>query len=80
MIITIVVGEGHDGAEVLLAVLGDDAKAGQGTSLAGDVQSCVAAVVGQSGVAAGLQELLHQLGLLCDHRQVQGSLREQSRG
>lgn len=74
MTITIVVGEGHDGGEVALAVLGDDAEAGEGASLAGDVEGRVAAVVGQPRVSASLQELLNQLGLLRDHSQVEGSL------
>lgn len=74
-IITTVVGEGHDGGEVTLAVLGDDAEAGKGASFAGDVESRVAAVVGQPCVSAGLQEPLNQLGLLCDHCEVEGSLK-----
>lgn len=57
-----------------LAALGDDAEAGQGALLAGDVESRVAAVVGQTRVTAGLQEPLHQAGLLCDHRQVERRL------
>lgn len=57
------------------AVLGDDAEAGEGAPLAGDVESCVAVVVGQPCVAARLQELLDQEGLLCDHREVEGGLR-----
>lgn len=57
-----------------LAVLGDDAEAGQGTLLAGDVQGRVAAVVGQPRVGAGLQEPLDQMWLLGDHCQVEGSL------
>lgn len=64
---TIIVGEGHDGGQVTLGVLGNDTEAGHGASLAGDVQSCVPTVVSQLWVAAGLQELLHQLRLLCDH-------------
>lgn len=67
MIITIVVGEGHDGGEVALAVLGDDAEAGEGASLAGDVEGRVAAVVRQPRVSTGLQEPINQLRLLCDH-------------
>lgn len=59
-----------------LAVLGDDAKTGKGTLFAGDVEGRVASVVDQDGVGASLQELVHQLGLLCDHRQVEGSLWE----
>lgn len=57
-----------------LAVLGDDAEAGEGAPLAGDVEGRVPAVVGQPRVTAGLQELLDQLGLLRDHCQVEGSL------
>lgn len=56
------------------AVLGNDAKTGEGASLAGDVEGGVAAVVHQPRVGAGLQELLHQLWLMCDHRQVKSSL------
>lgn len=65
--LTTVVGEGEDGAEVTLAVLSDDTEAGKRALLAGDVQGRVAAVVSQPRVTAGLQEFLHQLGLLCDH-------------
>lgn len=72
--LTAVVGEGEDGGEVALGVLGDDAEAGEGALLAGDVERRVPAVVGQPCVTAGLQELLHQLGLLSDHRQVKCSL------
>lgn len=57
-----------------LAVLGDDAKTGEGAFLAGDVEGGVAAVVHQPRVGARLQELLHQLWLMCDHCQVEGSL------
>lgn len=73
-VVSTVVGEGHHGGDVALGVLGDDAEAGEGAPLAGDVERRVAAVVGQTRVAAGLQEPFHQLGLLCDHRQVEGSL------
>lgn len=62
-----------------MAVLGDDAEAGEGASLAGDVEGRVAAVVGQPRVGAGLQELLNQLGLLRDHGQVEGSLERRTR-
>lgn len=72
--LTTVVGERHNGGEVTLAVLGDDAKAGQGALFTGDVEGCVSAVVGQQRVSAGLQESVHQVGLLCDHCQVEGSL------
>lgn len=65
--LTTVVGEGQDGGEVTLAVLRDDAEAGEGASFTGDVESCVPTVVSQQWVSAGLQEPLHQLGLLCDH-------------
>lgn len=57
-----------------MAVLGDDAKTGQGALFTGDVEGCVSAVVGQQRVSAGLQESVHQVGLLCDHCQVEGSL------
>lgn len=57
-----------------MAVLGDDAKAGQGALFTGDVEGCVSAVVGQQWVSAGLQESFQQAGLLCDHCQVEGSL------
>ena len=59
----------------MLGVLGDDPEAGKGASLAGDVESRVPAVVRQPRVTAGLQELLDQLGLLCDHCEVECSLR-----
>lgn len=78
-IITIVVGERHNGGEVTLAVLGDDAKAGEGASFAGDVESRVAAVIGQPRISASLQEPLNQLGLLCDHCEVEGSLKRRRR-
>lgn len=65
--LTIVIGEGHDGGKVALAVLGDDTEAGEGAPFAGDVESRVPAVVCQPRVTASLQELLHQQGLLCDH-------------
>lgn len=42
-----------------LAVLCDDAEAGEGAPLAGDVERRVAAVVGQMCVGTGLQEPLH---------------------
>lgn len=66
--------EGQDGSQVALAVLGDDAEAGQGTLLAGNVQGRVAAVVGQPRVSTGLEEPLDQMWLLGDHCQVEGSL------
>lgn len=67
---------GQDGGQVLLlAVLRDDAEAGEGTFLAGDVERRVAAVVHQTGVTAGLQQLLHHLGLFGDHSEVEGRLR-----
>lgn len=72
--LTTVVGEGHDGGEVALAVLGDDAEADQGALFTGDVEGRVSAVVGQQRVSAGLQEPLQQEGLLCDDREVEGSL------
>lgn len=50
-----------------LAVLGDDAEAGEGAFLAGDVENRVPAVVGQPWVSAGLHEPLDQMRLLCDH-------------
>lgn len=56
------------------AVLSNDAKTGEGASLAGDVEGGVPAVVHQLRVGARLQELLHQLWLMCDHCQVKGSL------
>lgn len=65
--LTTIVGEGHDGGQVTLAVLGNEAEAGEGALLAGDVESCVPAVISQPRVTAGLQEFVHQLGLLCDH-------------
>lgn len=65
--LTTVVGEGHDGSQGMLGVLGNEAEAGEGALLAGDVESCVPTVIRQPWVRAGLQELLHQLGLLCDH-------------
>lgn len=72
--LTTVVGERRHGGEVTLGVLGDDAKAGQGALFTGDVEGCVSAVVGQQRVSAGLQESVHQVGLLCDHCQVEGGL------
>lgn len=57
-----------------LAALGDDAEAGEGAPLAGDVEGRVAAVVGQLRVGASLQEPLGQVRLLGDHCQVEGSL------
>lgn len=60
---------------MVLGVLGDDPEAGEGASLAGNVESRVPAVVRQPRVTAGLQEPLDQLGLLCDHREVERSLR-----
>lgn len=62
---------------MVLAVLGDDPEAGEGAPLAGDVESRVPAVVRQPRVTAGLQELLDQLRLLCDHCKVEGSLRRE---
>lgn len=73
-IITAVVGGGQDGGQVAPAVLSNDAKRGEGASLAGDVEGGVPAVVHQPRVGAGLQELLHQLWLACDDGQVKGSL------
>lgn len=73
-IITAVIGEGQDGGQVLLAVLSNDAKTGEGASLAGNVEGGVPAVVHQSRVGTGLQELLDQLWLMCDHSEVKGSL------
>lgn len=67
LMLTTVVGERHDGGEVALAVLGDDAEAGEGAPLAGDVESCVPTVISQPRVTAGLQESLYQVWLLCDH-------------
>lgn len=58
-----------------LAALGDDAEAGEGAPLAGDVEGRIAAVVGQQRVGAGLQEPVSQVRLLCDHCQVEGSLK-----
>lgn len=72
--LTTVVGEGHHGGELALAVLGDDAEAGEGASLAGDVESRVPAVVRQPRVTAGLQESIDQQGLFGDHCQVECSL------
>lgn len=63
-----------------LAVLGDDAEAGKGASLAGDVEGRVPAVVGQPRVGAGLQEPLDQLGLLRDDGEVEGGLRRETHG
>lgn len=51
--LTAVVGERHNGGEVVLAVLREDTKAGHGAFLAGDVEGRVAIVVGQPGVAPG---------------------------
>lgn len=56
------------------AVLSNDAKTGEGASLAGDVEGGVPAVVHQPRVGAGLQQLLDQLWLMCDHCEVKGSL------
>ena len=63
-----------------LAVLGDDAEAGEGTSLAGDVEGRVPTVVGQQRVGAGLQEPVDQLGLLCDDGEVEGGLCRETHG
>lgn len=76
--LTTVVGDRQDGGEVALAVLGDDAEARHGAASAGDVERRVAAVVGQQWVSAGFQETVHQLGLLGDHCQVEGSLRKRT--
>lgn len=73
---TVVVGR-QDRGEAALAVLGDDPKAGEGAPFAGDVQGRVAAVVDQKRVGAGLQEPVQQLGLVGDHRQVEGRLEEE---
>lgn len=78
-IITAVIGEGQDGGQVLLAVLSNDAKTGEGASLAGNVEGGVPAVVHQSRVGTGLQELLDQLWLMCDHSEVKGSLGKKKR-
>lgn len=56
--LTTVVGDGQDGGEVALAVLSDDAEAGQGAPFAGDVENRIASVVGQQRVGTGLQEPL----------------------
>lgn len=79
LIITTVVGEGHEGGEVALAVLGNDGEARERAFLAGDVESRVAAVVGQPWVRTGLQEPFDQMRLLCDHCEVEGSLEENER-
>ena len=57
-----------------LAVLRDDAEAGEGAPFAGDVEGCVPAVVDQQRVGAGLQEPFHDERLLRDHCQVERRL------
>lgn len=48
-----------------LTVLCDDAEAWQVTMATGNVKSCVPAVVHQHGVAAGYQEALTHVCLVC---------------
>lgn len=64
--LTTVVGERQNGGELTLAVLGDDPKTGEGALLAGNVKSCVPTVIGQLWIAAGFQEFLYQVWLVCD--------------
>lgn len=72
--LTVIVGGAHDGGDVALAVLGDDRKTRHGAPLTGDVERRVPTVVCEPRVGSRLQQLLDQLRLLRDHRQVERRL------
>lgn len=73
--LTIVVAGSHHSLKMLwLTALGEDTEAGQVAVATGYVQRRVAAVVHQRRVAAGHQQVLTDVWLICDHCQVEGSL------
>lgn len=70
-----VVAGSHHSVEMLWpTALGDDAEAGQVAVATGYVQRRVPAVVHQRRVAAGRQQVLTDVCLIRDHRQVERSL------
>lgn len=73
--LTMVVAGSHHGVKMLRpTALGEDAEGGQVAVATGYVQRRVTAVVHQRRVTAGRQQVLTDVRLVCDHRQVEGSL------
>lgn len=73
----VVVGGLQDGEEVVgLAVLREDTDAAERALLAGDVERGVPTEVPDIQVAASLQQVLGDFGLVRDDRQVERSLAE----
>lgn len=70
----VVAGSHHSVKMLWPTALGDDAEAGQVAVATGYVQRRVPAVVHQRRVAAGRQQVLTDVCLIRDHRQVERSL------
>lgn len=73
-VLTAVVWDRQDAAQVMCVNLREYGETGQWASPAGDVQRRVSALIHRTRVTAGFQQLLHDMRLLHDDSQVERGL------